>query len=169
MRDLIAISGKQFSGKDLLADLLVEALPRYKKTPIAKGIKTEFAALYNLTPHEVENQKAMYRPALIAIGQRRREQDPNYWLKQVINISGPKIISDIRLKQEYDYFKTMGALMIRLDADRQIRKQRGTLVAEDDPTECELDDIQDWDMILTNNDSLDVLRQQVHELISRLT
>jgi len=168
MNPLIMISGKQLSGKDLFTDLLMEQLPGYTRMPIARAIKEEFAALYGLTPQEVEANKEIYRLGLITLGQRRRQQDQNYWLKRILAVPSPKIVSDVRLQYEYDVFKARGAFCIRLEADRTIRAQRGTLVVENDPTECELDDIQNWDAVIQNNGTVEELKQQAQNLLKTL-
>lgn len=154
---LIAISGKQYTGKDLLADLLIERLPGFKKIPLALAIKEEFAKRHGLTLAEVEANKAHYRPGLIDLGNWGRAQDPDYWLKQVLSQPGKKVISDMRLKREYDLLKAKGAFLIRLEASREIRARRGNIVSEDDRTERELDEITDWDLVLKNNASPDEL------------
>lgn len=161
MRDLIAISGKQFAGKDKLADLLLAELPGFYKVPLAKAIKIEFANLYHLTPDDIESDKPRYRTGLIALGQGRRLEDPDYWIKQVLQVPGQKIVSDLRMRREFDYFKAHRAFLIRLEADRAVRAKRGTLVSEDDATECELDDMTGWDAVVINNGTLDELKRQV--------
>lgn len=158
---IIAISGKQYSGKDLLARLIMERLPEFRKVPIAQAIKQEYARRHQLTLEEIEANKAHYRPDLIALGDWGRAQDPDYWLKQVLAQPGKKIISDLRMKREYDLLKEYGAYLIRLNADRDVRAKRGTIVSEHDPTENELDAIRDWDAILTNNQTIQQLAEQV--------
>lgn len=158
---LIAISGKQYTGKDLLADLLIEHWPHFKKVPLALAIKEEFAKRHGLTLAEIEANKAHYRPGLIELGNWGRAQDPDYWLKQVLSQPGKKIISDMRLKREYDLLKAEGAFLIRLETDRAIRAKRGHIVSEDDPTERELDRITEWDLVLENNASPDALIAQI--------
>ncbi len=169
MRDLIALSGKQYAGKDLLADLLLKELPEFRKSPLAGAIKSEFAYLYHLTPQDVEAEKSKYRTGLIALGQRRRQQEPDYWIRRVMMHTGPKIISDIRLQREYDFFKTRRALMIRVEADRDVRASRGTLTAENDPTECELDTVSGWDLVIVNNGSLEDLAAAVPNIVTLVT
>ncbi len=152
--EIIAISGKQYSGKDTLAKRLLARLPEFRQIPIAQAIKMAFAQQHGLTAEEVEAHKAQYRPGLIELGNWGRAQDPDYWLKQVLNQPGKKLISDVRLKREYELLKAHGAFLIRLEASRETRAQRGHIVSEDDPTENELDAITDWDWVLVNNSSV---------------
>lgn len=163
---LIAISGKQYSGKDLLAQLIMEQLPDFRKTPLAFAIKQAYAQQHGLSLAEIEAHKAQHRPGLIALGDWGRQQDPDYWLKQVLAQPGKKIISDMRMKREYDLLRQQGAFLIRLNADRKIRAQRGTIVSEQDPTENELDAVVDWDAILTNNATVAELREQIALLLA---
>ncbi len=161
--EIIAISGKQYSGKDTLARLLLARLPVFQQIPIAQAIKMAFAQQHGLTVEEVEAHKAQYRPGLIELGNWGRAQDPDYWLKQVLSQPGKKLISDVRLKREYDLLKAHGAFLIRLEASREIRAQRGQIVSESDPTENELDAITDWDWVLVNNGSVADLEQAIQE------
>lgn len=163
---IIAISGKQYAGKDVLTRLLLAHLPAFYQLPIAQAIKAEYSRQNHLTVEAVERDKAHHRPALIALGNWGRQQDPDYWLKQVLAAPGQKIVSDMRLKREYDLLREHGAFLIRLNTDRAIRAQRGTLVSEDDPTERELDDVTDWDVCLSNNGSLEDLEANVLALLA---
>ncbi len=162
---LIGISGKQFSGKDQLTTLLLKALPSFKQVPLALAIKQAYAKQHHVSLEEIEANKAQYRPGLIDLGDRGRSEDPDYWLKQVLDIPGPKIISDVRLWREYDLLKNHGAFLIRVEASRSIRAQRGALVSEDDPTECELDALEGWDAVLRNEGTLDDLSKKLQALL----
>lgn len=162
---IIGISGKQFSGKDALTKMLLEQLPDFTQVPLALAIKQAYAQENEMTLADIEAHKAFHRPGLIAKGDWGRAQDPDYWIKQVLAIPGKKIISDVRLQREYDLLKDSGAFLIRLEADRDVRWHRGTLVSEDDPTECELDGVKDWDAVLYNNASIEMLEVQVAHLL----
>jgi len=162
---IIGISGKQFSGKDVLTRLLLERLPGFRQIPLALAIKQAYGQQHGLTLEEIEANKAQYRPGLIALGDWGRAQDPDYWLKQVLGLPGKKIISDVRLMREYDLLRERGAFLIRINADRAIRAQRGQLVSEEDPTECALDDILTWDLVLINNGSLQELQMELLGLL----
>ncbi|MDH4378303.1 MAG: hypothetical protein QE263_00140 [Vampirovibrionales bacterium] len=168
---LVALSGKQYAGKDQLADWLVTVLPNRfgltaVKTPIAGAIKQQYAEKNRLSLQELETHKANHRSGLIELGNWGRQQSPDYWLERVLEaaqiVDGITIVSDMRLPREYEQLKASGALLIRLEADRGIRQARaerlnGLLTNEADPTECALDDIQVWDAVLTNNGTVDEL------------
>lgn len=163
---LIGISGKQFSGKDTLADLIIAHMSKqadFKKIPLARAIKIEYGKQQGLSLDEIEANKAQHRPGLIALGDWGRQQDPDYWLKQVLAEPGRKIISDVRLLREYELLRNQGALMIRLNADQATRQSRGHLMSETDRTETELDHLQtsQWDFVFTNNGSPEELDRLV--------
>lgn len=161
---IIGISGKQFAGKDVLTRLLLARLPHFQQIPLALAIKQAYAQQHGLTLEDIEANKPQHRPGLITLGDWGRAQDPDYWLKQVLSQPGQKIISDVRLKREYDLLREQGAFLIRVNADQAVRAQRGQLVSEDDATECALDGIQDWDAVFTNNQSVAELIQQLDAL-----
>lgn len=165
---IIGISGKQFAGKDVLADWLVEAFPEFKKIPLALAIKQAYSEKTGLSLEEIEANKPVHRPELIALGDWGRAQDPYYWLKKVLSLPGHKILSDVRLKREHELLRHADAFLIRLDADLDVRAARGTLVSETDMTECDLDDVTDWDAKLQNNSTVESFRAEVDTLLSKI-
>ena len=58
---LIIFSGKQYSGKDTAAKILMEIMPEFKRCAMGDIIKIEYGKQYNLTFEEIENNKAKYR------------------------------------------------------------------------------------------------------------
>jgi len=64
---------------------------------------------------------------------------------------------DCRHKKDYLWFKEHYSdriKRIRITADESIRVQRGwkfTAGVDDGPSECDLDDVDDWDLVVTNN------------------
>jgi phosphomevalonate kinase len=162
---LIGISGKQFSGKDVLADALVVALEGYEKIPLALAIKQEYGRRHGLTLEEIEANKAEHRPGLIVLGDWGRGQDPDYWLKQVLRVPGRKIISDVRLRREFELLREHGAYLVRVEADRRVREGRGRLVSETDLTECDLDGVETWDCVLENNGTVEAFETAIQRLL----
>ena len=166
---IIIFSGKQYSGKDTAAKILMEAMPNFKRCAMGDIIKIEYAKQHNLTYEKIEANKADYREGLIELGNWGRQQSPDYWLKKIIAQKGDIVVTDVRIKHEYKVFKQAGAIAIRVDADRNIREARGgKLVGENDVTEIDLDNISDWDFRIENNEDYEALKQNVLKIVEKL-
>ena len=166
---IIIFSGKQYSGKDTAAKILMEAMPEFKRCAMGDIIKIEYAKKHNLTFEEIEANKPKYRQGLIDLGNWGRAQNPDYWLEKIVAQEGNIVVTDVRIKHEYEVFKKSGAISIRIEAAREIREARGgKLVGEDDVTEVDLDNIQDWDFLIDNNKDYETLRKNVLKIVEEL-
>ena len=166
---IITFSGKQYSGKDTAAKILMDALPNFRRCAMGDIIKIEYCKLNNLTYEEIEANKAQYRQGLIDLGNWGRKQSPDYWIQKIIDQEGDIVVTDVRIKHEYEVFKSAGAIMIRVEANRDIREQRGgKLVGENDVTEVDLDNIQDWDYVIDNSTSYEFLKRKVLEIVEKI-
>ena len=166
---IIIFSGKQYSGKDTAAKIMLDKLPDYKRCAMGDIIKITYGKQHNLTYEQIEANKAKYRAGLIELGNRGREQDQDYWLKKILEQDGNIIVTDVRVPHEYEIFKNAGAITIRIEADRELRQKRGgQLVGEDDITEIGLDNIKDWDFVIDNNDDYHKLVKNVEEIIEQI-
>lgn len=166
---IITFSGKQYSGKDTAAKILMEAMPEYRRCAMGDIIKIEYGKLNNLAYEEIEANKTQYRQGLIDLGNWGRLQSPDYWLQKIIEQEGCLVVTDVRIKHEYEVFKKAGAITIRVEADRNIREVRGgKLIGEDDVTEIDLDNIQDWDYIIDNNKDYETLKKEVLKIVENL-
>ena len=170
MTRIIIFSGKQYSGKDTAAKILMEAMPGFKRCAMGDIIKIEYGRLNNLTYDEIEANKSKYRQGLIELGNWGREQSPDYWIKKIIEQEGNIVVTDVRVKHEYNVFKSAGAISIRINASRDIRQLRGgALVGENDVTEIDLDDIQDWDFVIDNNKDYEELKRKTLEIVEKIS
>lgn len=166
---IIIFSGKQYSGKDTAAKILLENMTSYRRCAMGDIIKLTYGKSHNLTYEQIEKDKAKYRPDLIELGNWGRSQDPDYWLKKILEQEGNIIVTDVRVPHEYEVFKKARAISIRVEADRFIRQNRGgKLVGEDDITEIGLDNIKDWDYIIDNNGDYENLKSQVYKIIDKI-
>lgn len=166
---IVIFSGKQYSGKDTAAKILMEAMPDYRRCAMGDIIKIEYGKQHNLTYEEIEKNKPLYRQGLIDLGNWGRQQSPDYWLEKIIAQKGNLVVTDVRIKHEYEIFKNAGAITIRVEADRNIREARGgKLIGEDDVTEVDLDNIPDWDFVLDNNTDYETLRKNVLKIVEKL-
>lgn len=167
---IIIFSGKQYSGKDTAAKILMEEMPHFRRCAMGDIIKIEYGKLHNLSFEEIEMNKAQYRQGLIELGNWGRQQSPDYWIQKIISQTGDIVVTDVRVKHEYNTFKDAGAISIRVNADREIRELRGgKLVGENDVTEIDLDDIQEWDYIIDNNKDYDYLKTKVLEIVEKIS
>ena len=164
---IITFSGKQYSGKDTAAKILLGVLKDYKRCAMGDIIKIEYGKIHNLTYEEIENNKTKYRQGLIDLGNWGRSQSPDYWLDKIISQEGKIVVTDVRIKHEYEVFKKAGAITIRVEANRNIRELRGgKLIGEDDVTEIDLDNIQDWDFVIDNNKDYKTLKTNMLKIVS---
>ena len=166
---IIIFSGKQYSGKDTAAKILMEAMPSFKRCAMGDIIKFEYGKLNNVSFEEIEANKPKYRQGLIDLGNWGRAQSQDYWLEKIIAQKGNIVVTDVRIKHEYEIFKSAGAISIRIEADRDLREIRGgKLVGENDITETDLDFVQDWDYIIDNNMDYETLKKNVLLIVEKL-
>lgn len=167
-KKIIVLSGKQYSGKDTVAKILLEKLSGFKRVGIGDAIKLEYSKRTGLSVEEIEKNKANYRPDLINLGNEGRAISDTYWLNALLEIEGNLIIPDMRLKKEYAFFEGHNAFKIRVNSTFENRSKRGTVVKDDDLTETDLDDITSWDFVIENNSSYDDLLKNTDSLIEKI-
>lgn len=166
---IIIFSGKQYSGKDTAAKILMELMPDFRRCAMGDIIKLEYGKMNNISYEEIEANKPKYRQGLIDLGNWGRAQSPDYWLEKIIAQEGNIVVTDVRIKHEYEIFKKAGAIKIRVEAERSIRELRGgKLIGENDVTEIDLDNIQDWDYIIDNNNDYETLRKNMIKIVQKI-
>ena len=165
---IIIFSGKQYSGKDTVAKIMLGEMQNYRRCAMGDIIKLTYGKEKGLSYEEIEKNKPMYRQDLINLGNWGRSQDPDYWLKKIIEQEGNIMVTDVRVPHEYEVFKNSGAISIRIEADRDVRSKRGELVGETDITEVGLDNIKDWDYVIENNSDYESLVEKVNKIIRDL-
>ena len=165
---IIIFSGKQYSGKDTAAKILLSKMPDFRRCAMGDIIKLTYGKEKGLSYDEIEKNKAEYRQDLINLGNWGRAQSPDFWLDRIVEQDGNIVVTDVRVPHEYEVFKNAGAVAIRVEATRETRSSRGTLIGENDITETGLDDIKDWDYIIDNNGSYNELTFQVEKIVRKL-
>lgn len=167
-KKIIVFSGKQFSGKDTVAKILLEKFKNFKRIGIADAIKMKYSEQTGLSLSEIEKNKSIYRQDLINLGNWGRAMNPDYWLNSILEYDGDTIVTDIRVLHELELFKKHGAFTIRVEASEEVRSLRGQLSSADDITETALDNISDWDYVIYNNSTYEELIQNTNKLIDVL-
>jgi len=169
---VIAIGGKQRSGKTTVAELIQKMLPSHKIVHIGDAIKDQYCKNNLLTRHELEENKHLHRQGLIDLGNAGRLIDKNFWLNKVLKDEAypDLIVPDLRLKHEHEEFKKHDAKFIAILANADVRALRGLLVCQDDPTENDLNlsDSRLWHQRIANIDSYEDLKRDTKKVVECL-
>lgn len=159
---IIALTGKQRSGKDTVAQYLVD---RYGFTR-----KSLAEPVYQIA-RDFFGMKEKDRKLLISIGMAMRNIDPMVWVKYLwrwVEESGVRnvVIPDVRFLNEAYFFSSQGARIVRVFATPETRASRQgyTPEAESDVSETEMDEITP-DYYLDNNGTFQELYRQVDRMM----
>ena len=165
---VIGLSGYARSGKDTVADILVN---NYSFTRLAFADKVrEF--LYasddavKFVVDEVGWERAKNMPsvrrALQTTGLAAREVfGQNFWVDQIVKSLDDLnlvVITDVRFKNEADKIRNRGGYVWRIT-------RNGVGPVNDHISELDLDDYE-FDLVLNNNHSLDTLEKMVYDAYS---
>lgn len=129
---LVFLTGKQRSGKDTVADLLVAHFG-FRKINLADKVKDIATDLFKMEGKD--------RGLLIQIGSHMRAIREDVWvdylLNEVLPLDGPLVVPDVRFPNEFRRFKDMGALAVEVYAPVEVRSKREGYDPEfeHDPTE----------------------------------
>lgn len=168
MKNIICLSGKQYSGKDTVAKIILNEFSTFKRIGIGDAIKYEYGKMHGLTYEEIDSNKGKYRTGLIELGNFGRSISPDYWLTKIIERDENIVVTDVRLLHEAQVFKTAGAFLIRVEASYDVRSKRGIITNVNDLTETELDNYADFDYIIDNNSDYEELISNTRPLIDVL-
>ena len=105
---IILLGGANGAGKDTYAKTFASCIQNSTILSIAQPIKDEYARTNGFPVLQFNDRafKESVRPALIALGDARRQQDRHYWIRQVaIPKTNTVIISDFRFYCEYAYLR----------------------------------------------------------------
>ncbi len=166
-KTIIFLMGRQRSGKDTIANYLVEHYG-FKKHALADKLYEIVRDLFDMTVKD--------RDLLLALGAKMREIDSDVWLKYLWKThveNAPEgariVISDVRFPNEYDFLTEKGVTSLRISADLLFRKKREGFRQkyESSPSENYLLPCPaDWEVV--NEFSLSQLYGQVDPIIHSL-
>jgi len=167
----IGLTGKARSGKDTVANYLVEQY-YFRRVAFGDALKKYVSEIFPDLANENKPRALLQR-----FGQSMREFDEDVWIKHALNqANGPNVvISDVRQPNEYRRLKELGYVIIRVESNTQNRFDRmmalGDVFNENDlkdETETALDDY-DVDFTLYNDGDLMVLTEQVDVILRNLS
>lgn len=163
---VLLFSGKRKSGKDYITDRLLEKLGNQAVIIRLSGpLKERYAQDRGLDFQEMLSAgqyKEQHRLDMILWSEKIRKEDYTYFCRAAIHKYKAKefpfwIVSDCRRETDLNYFfEQFGNRVkkIRIVAEDNVRKERGWVFTEsvdDQESECGLDRISDWDLIIENN------------------
>lgn len=158
---IIGLSAKAKSGKDTLADYLVQNYG-YIKVAFADELKTMCSVDFDLSKKQLygnlkEIKDYRYnktpREILQATGQFYRSIDIDFWVNKCItklSVNKNYVISDVRLSNEYTAIKKLNGKIIRINRDSVLR---GHVSNSNDISETDLDN-HSFDLTIENNGTL---------------
>lgn len=167
----IAITGPMRSGKDTVADYLVD-MHGFQGFAFANGIKKICALAF---PHLMANGKP--RKLYQGVGQEFRKYDPDVWVKYTFNeiaAARPRqaVISDMRQPNEYRHLKNAGFFVVMVNACYETRLERMLAAGDDfEPEDLNHESEQHFkdylvDFELNNEGTVDELEQQVEAMLT---
>ncbi|XP_069944620.1 phosphomevalonate kinase isoform X3 [Cherax quadricarinatus] len=167
---IFLFSGKRKSGKDYITDMLQQRLDetQSKIIRLSGPIKRQFATDNGLDYSHLltaSDYKEKYRLDMIAWSEAKRTQDTGFFIRAAIDMyEGSKypiwIVSDMRRQSDLAWFPQHYDNIIytvRITASEAARKQRGwtfTSGVDDAESECDLDNITDWNQEIPSLPSL---------------
>lgn len=158
---IIGLSGRAHAGKDTLADYLVQNYG-FTKVAFADELKLLCASNFNLSNDQLygnlkETKDYRYkkspREILQATGQFYRSIDIDFWVKRCLDkllVNKNYVITDVRLRNEYDAVKALNGKIIRINRNSDLR---GYVSNSNDISETDLNN-HNFDLTIENNGTL---------------
>ncbi|XP_071654080.1 phosphomevalonate kinase [Temnothorax longispinosus] len=169
---IFLFSGKRKSGKDYITDILYNRIGSQRGTIIRLSgpIKSHWAKSLGLDIDQLLGHgeyKEKYRLEMVKWGEDMRRKDYGYFCRAAIDMCNARdksvwIISDVRRKTDVKWFiENFGdaCRTVRIVCPEEVRQKRGWVYTpgiDDSETECDLDDVDNWDVVLENDDDSDV-------------
>ena len=141
---IVGLSGKFCSGKSRAAQHLVERFG-FREVAFANKLKDVCGDLFNMQGKE--------RTLLQEVGMKMREVDPLVWVRYPLRDAKPTdniVVSDVRYRNEADYIRLQGGLLIRLECPtgellRRYRFLYGVTPTADQVYHVSETDLDDYD------------------------
>lgn len=111
-------------GKDTVADMIIDAMPRFEKKAFSEELKSLISNYFDLTLNEIEEYKVQecnvpnchmnMRQILQTVGQAMRNVSNDVWINQTFKkIKEERVIfTDVRYKNEMQKVVSFGTMLI---------------------------------------------------------
>lgn len=174
----IAIAGEIRSGKNTVSDYITKQLPNIKELYFAEGIAEIIEKYFPEAWYGKGKPRYFYQE----IGQFMRGLNNDVWVKHVnrkyedfLQIGLENFIcTDLRQQNEYDWLKSEGFQVIKVETDSEVRieriEQSGDVFNMQDllhPVEMQIRNLP-YDYLITNNTTLENLYEQIDFVLDDL-
>lgn len=189
MGTIVALSGKIGSGKSFAASYIIKNMPEFsfEEKFFAYNVKLIASIISGLPMEDMLSEQgknkelALYNNITVGKLQQvigtdlfRAGFDDMVWVKSLFASYNPGfdnwVVSDVRFKNEANYVKKMGGLLVRLEGDPDGVRARSTRDMSH-PSETDLDDYADFDVIVRTvkgtkkmEHLIEILREMLHNL-----
>ncbi|XP_012256194.2 probable phosphomevalonate kinase [Athalia rosae] len=181
-RRILLFSGKRKSGKDYITNILQDRFDSSQcvTIKISGPIKSHWAKSLHLDLKELLGDgeyKERYRQKMILWGEEMRKKDYGYFCRAAIDMYNAHdvpmwIVSDVRRKTDIRWFSenfSDTCKTIRITSNDEVRRKRGWIFTpgvDDAESECDLDDVNDWDLeVFNNEENIDNILPTILELM----
>lgn len=171
---VILLSGKRFSGKDKVKDLLQKFFKNSASLSLADECKQMYAKENDLDGERLINDreyKEIHRNGLTEFYKKSLTENEFFFESYVETIIKKVtvdtiIIPDIRTNNNLKFFHEIygvNCVTIRINSTEEEKSKRGWIRTDYDDSiiETELDNIDNWDYIIQNNGTLDELCEEI--------
>ncbi|CAI5798336.1 phosphomevalonate kinase isoform X1 [Podarcis muralis] len=175
---ILLFSGKRKSGKDFVAEEIQSQLGPDVCTilRLSEPLKEQYAKEHGLDFQRLldsSSYKETYRQDMIRWGEERRQTDPGFFCRIVVEgVTQPIwIVSDTRRISDVEWFQDVyGDLVkvVRVVATEETRKRRAWVFVmgiDDAESECGLDQGVPYDWVITNDGDQLSLDAQLEKLL----
>lgn len=150
---LIGLSGKAGSGKTTIAKDLVGQYG-FQRYSFATKLKEICGEMYpDLIKKPKEEIRELYQNIGIGFREAKLPESKDVWVRYVLNqTAGLRrvVVDDVRFKNEMGALRNAGFQIIRIDRDKELRKNFGYNVDDPHSSETELDNA-DFDLVIQND------------------
>ncbi len=166
---VIGISGKKRSGKDTVAEIIMATHSNSVKYSFAAPLKAQVAMACNVSLDFIDKNKDNFRLILQGWGTdfRRKLYGENYWIDKtddaISRFGNFKhiILPDVRFENEYDYVKSKGGIVIRVNRTRDENNCKPYV--DNHSSEISLDNFK-FDYTIDNNGTIEELIEKVKQI-----
>ena len=143
------------SGKSTVANHLVDN-HGFRRVSFAQPLKDDLLRM-GFLQKDIDEKPSWMRRLMVAYGMARRAVNPNHWVEIAENFMGQEygrvVCDDLRFPNEYEMLRRLSAQ--NDDTDVQIMRlmrlgyDREDIPGYDDDSETQLDNVKDWDIVLS--------------------